>query len=102
MIPTVKPAEKAAIFSSLRAGMVPRIGLHHLQVGRLEEIQAVLKDLEQIEQGGSSVRFIIGRYGSGKSFFLNLCRSTALAKRFVVAQADITLDRRLQGSNGQA
>lgn len=102
MTPAIKPVERTAILQALRAGMVPRIGIQHLQVGRLEEVKAVIGDLDQIEQGGSAVRFIIGRFGSGKSFFLNLCRATALAKRFVVAQADITPDRRLQGSGGQA
>src|SRR5579862_4924577 len=102
MAQPIKPREKSAILNSLRAGVVPRIGLHHLQVGRLDEIKAVLNDLTQIEEGGAAVRFIIGRYGAGKSFFLNLCRMAALKKRFVVAQADLTLDRRLHGTGGQA
>ncbi len=89
-------------FNRLRAGVVPRVGLRHLQVGRLDEVAAVLEDLERIEQGGASIRFIIGRYGAGKSFFLNLARMVALERKFVVAQADITLERRLHGSGGQA
>jgi hypothetical protein len=99
---SIKPRERDAIIQSLRAGVVPRVGLRHLQVGRLEEVTAVLKDLERIEQGGASIRFIIGRYGAGKSFFLNLARTVALERKFVVAQADITLERRLHGSSGQA
>jgi hypothetical protein len=98
----IKPRERDAILQSLRAGVVPRIGLRHLQVGRLNEVAAVLKDLERIEQGGAAVRFVIGRYGAGKSFFLNLMRMVALERKFVVAQADVTLERRLHGSNGQA
>ena len=98
----VKPRERDAILQSLRAGVVPRVGLRHLQVGRLDEVAAVLNDLERIEQGGASIRFIIGRYGAGKSFFLNLARAVALERKFVVAQADITLERRLHGSTGQA
>ena len=62
----------------------------------------MLSDLERIEQGGASIRFIIGRYGAGKSFFLNLARTVALERKFVVAQADVTLERRLHGSTGQA
>lgn len=98
----IKPRERDAILQSLRAGVVPRIGLRHLQVGRLDEVAAVLDDLGRIERGGASVRFIIGRYGAGKSFFLNLARMVALERKFVVAQADITTERRLHGSGGQA
>ena len=99
---SIKPRERDAILQSLRAGVVPRAGLRHLQVGRLDEVAAVLDDLQRIEQGGASIRFIIGRYGAGKSFFLNLARMVALERKFVVAQADITLERRLHGSGGQA
>jgi hypothetical protein len=98
----VKPRERDAILQSLRAGVVPRVGLRHLQVGRLDEVTAILRDLDRIEQGGASIRFIIGRYGAGKSFFLNLARAVALERKFVVAQADVTLERRLHGSGGQA
>ncbi len=83
-------------------GVVPRVGLRHLQVGRRDEVAAILEDLKRIEQGGASIRFIIGRYGAGKSFFLNLARMVALERKFVVVQADITLERRLHGATGQA
>lgn len=102
MVVTIKPRERDAILQSLRAGVVPHIGLQHVQVGRKDEVVAVLKDLEHIELGGASIRFIIGRFGSGKSFFLNLIRMVALEKRFVVVQADITPNRRLYASCGQA
>ena len=102
MTASIKPRERDAILQSLRAGVVPRVGLRHLQVGRLDEIAAILEDLQRIEQGGASIRFIIGRYGAGKSFFLNLARMVALERKFVVLQADITLERRLHGSSGQA
>jgi hypothetical protein len=98
----IKPRERDAILQSLRAGVVPRIGLRHLQVGRLDEVAAVLDDLGRIERGGATVRFIIGPYGAGKSFFLNLARMVALERKFVVAQADITTERRFHGSGGQA
>ena len=97
-----KPRERSAILQSLAAGVVPAIGLHCIQVGRSDEVGAVVKDLEQVETGGAAVRFIIGRFGSGKTFFLNLIRSVAMKRKFVVAQADITTDRRLHGTNGQA
>jgi DNA-binding phage protein len=102
MSSAIKPRERDAILQSLRAGVVPRIGLRHLQVGRKDEVAAVLDDLGRIERGGAAVRFIIGRFGAGKSFFLNLARMVALERKFVVAQADITTDRRLHGSGGQA
>ena len=98
----VKLRERDAILQSLRAGVVPRLGLRHLQVGRHEEVAAVLDDLGRIERGGAAVRFVIGKYGAGKSFFLNLARIVALEKKFVVAQADITTERRMHGSGGQA
>ena len=99
----IRPRERDAILQSLRAGVVPHIGLQHIQVDRKDEVAAILNDLDRIAQdGGSAIRFIIGRYGSGKSFFLNLARIVALEKKFVVVQADITPERRLQGSSGQA
>lgn len=98
----IKPRERDAILQSLRAGVVPRIGLQHIQVGRKAEVAAILSDLDRIAQDGATVRFIIGRYGSGKSFFLNLARMVALEKKFVVVQADISPDRRLHASGGQA
>lgn len=97
-----KPRERTAILQSLAAGVVPAIGLHCIQVGRADEVGAVVQDLERVEAEGSSVRFIIGRFGSGKTFFLNLIRSVALKRKFVVIQADITTDRRLHGTGGQA
>lgn len=98
----ISPRERAAILQSLAAGVVPAIGLHHIQVGRLNEVEALIRDLKLVEQGGASVRFIVGRFGSGKTFFLNLIRSVAQQRKFVVAQADITTERRFHGSGGQA
>ena len=94
--------ERNAIIQSLAAGVVPGIGLQHFQVGRNDEVQALVRDLESIAHGGAACRFIIGRFGSGKTFFLNLLRTVALQKKFVVVQADITTERRLHGSAGQA
>ncbi|MEM9137490.1 MAG: ATP-binding protein [Cyanobacteria bacterium P01_F01_bin.42] len=100
--PRLKDKERDAIIQSLRAGVVPRIGLQHIQVGRSREIEAMLGDLARIEQGGAAIRFVIGEYGSGKTFFLTLVRSIALQKKMVTAHADLTPDRRLQASSGQA
>src|SRR6266436_4612612 len=77
-------------------------GLHLIQVGRKQEVAAILTDLERVEQGGAAFRIVVGRFGSGKSFFLNLVRTLALQKRMVVVQADMTTERRINASGGQA
>lgn len=89
-----------AIINSLSAGVVPRIGLGYIAVGRKDEVEALLYDLENIAEGGASCRFIIGRYGSGKSFMLQLIRNNAMERKFVVADADLSPERRLTGSKG--
>ena len=98
----IKLRERSAIIQSLLAGVVPKVGLQHIQVGRKDEINAIITDLDRIIDDGATIRFIVGRYGSGKSFFLNLSRLVALEKKFVVVQADITPDRRLHATGGQA
>jgi hypothetical protein len=98
----ILPRERGAILQSLAAGVVPRIGLHHIQVGRKDETTALLGDLERIGSGGAAIRFVVGRFGTGKSFFLNLVKTLALEKKFVVMQADVTPTRRLSASAGQA
>lgn len=98
----IKRRERDAILQSLQAGLVPRLGLHLIQVGRRDEVSALLQDLDRIADGGAAFRIIVGRFGSGKSFFLNLVRTLALQKRLVVAQADMTMERRIQASGGQA
>jgi len=97
----VSKREATAIFNSLSAGVVPRTGLRHIAVGRLREVAAIKNDLDHIREGGAAVRFIIGRYGSGKSFMLQLIRTYALESKFVVADADFTPERWLQGSGGR-
>ncbi|HVS71004.1 MAG TPA: BREX system ATP-binding domain-containing protein [Phycisphaerae bacterium] len=94
--------DRTAILSSLGAGVVPRIGLAHVQVGRKSEVAAMLQDLEKVEAAGAAVRFVVGRFGSGKTFFVHLIQTVALERKFVVAKADITIDRRLAASGGQA
>lgn len=98
----IRPRERDAVIQSLRAGVVPRVGQAHIQVGRAAEVQALVHDLDRIADGGSGSRFVIGEYGAGKTFFLNLIRSIALEKRLVTVHADLSPDRRLQSSSGQA
>jgi hypothetical protein len=98
----IKAKDRDAVIQSLRAGVVPRSGQHLIQVGRVQELEALIKDIDRIGDGGSAIRFVIGEYGSGKTFFLSLVRAIALQKKLVTAHADLTPDRRLHASKGQA
>ena len=89
------------IINSLKGGVVPRIGLPYITVGRQTEINALLHDIDIIADGGASFRFIVGKYGSGKSFLLQTIRNYVMDKNFVVADADLSPERRLQGTKGQ-
>jgi hypothetical protein len=102
MSPRIRDREREAIPRALQAGVVPRIGLQHLQVGRKGEIGAVINDLDHIADGGASVRFVIGPYGSGKTFFINLARTVAHNQNFVVTDADFAMNRRLYSTSGDA
>ncbi|GMO40570.1 MAG: ATP-binding protein [Termitinemataceae bacterium] len=102
MSEVIKPKERDAVIQSLRAGVVPRSGQHLIQVGRKLEIEAMLLDLERIADGGGAVRFVIGEYGAGKTFFLNLVRAVAMEKGIVTANADLTPDKRLHATGGYA
>jgi hypothetical protein len=98
----IRPRERDALLQSLRAGVVPRIGQQHIQVGRVHEVTALVRDIERINDGGAGSRFVIGEYGSGKTFFLNLVRSIALQQKLVTVHADLSPDRRLHATGGQA
>ena len=98
----IRSIDRSAILQSLSAGVVPRRGLHHIQVGRAKEVSALLTDLGRIIEGGSTIRFVIGEYGSGKSFFLQLIRMAALEQQMVTMHGDLTPDRRLSATGGQA
>ena len=89
------------VLNALRGGVVPRIGLQYVAVGRKAEIDALLGDVESVADGGASFRFITGRYGSGKSFLIQTIRSYVMDRGFAVADADLTPERRLHGTNGQ-
>ena len=91
----------SAIINSLKGGVVPRIGLPYITVGREQEINALLHDVDIIADGGASFRFIVGKYGSGKSFLLQTIRSYVMDRNFVVVDADLSPERRLQGTKGQ-
>ncbi|XBQ17386.1 MAG: ATP-binding protein [Oceanicaulis sp.] len=98
----LKPRERDAIVQALRAGVVPKLGLRHIQVGRAREIGELVKDIDRVADGGSAIRFIIGEYGSGKTFFMNLVRLIALEKGMVAMFADLAPDRRIYATGGQA
>ncbi len=99
--PRVPKRIAAVLINSLKGGVVPRIGLPFITVGRKTEIAALLHDLDLIADGGASFRFLVGRYGAGKSFLLQTIRTHAMGKGFVVADADLSPERRLQGNGGQ-
>ena len=99
--PRVPKRVAAVILNSLKGGVVPRIGLPYITVGREVEIRALLTDLSLIADGGASFRFRVGRYGAGKSFLLQTIRTHAMGEGFVVADADLSPERRLQGGQGQ-
>mgnify|MGYP006341884323 FL=1 len=89
------------IINSLKGGVVPRIGLPYIAVGRRREVEALLHDVDIVGNGGASFRFIVGKYGSGKSFLLQTIRNHVMDRNFVVADADLSPERRLQGNQGQ-
>jgi len=90
-----------AIINSLTAGVVPRVGLEHIAVGRKQETQTILRDLENLSEGAAAFRFVVGRYGSGKSFLLQIIRNYAMEQDFVVADVDLSPEKRLSGSGNQ-
>lgn len=102
MIDQIKPKEATSIINSLIGGVVPKIGVQHIAVGRSEEINAVVSALEDVKNGHSMVKFWIGDFGSGKSFMLHLLNTVALKQKFVVANADFTPDNRLYSNDGKA
>jgi hypothetical protein len=98
----IRLKDRDAIIQSLRAGVVPRSAPHLIQVGRKREIEAMIHDIDRVIDGGAAVKFVIGEYGSGKTFFLNLTRSIAMEKGLVTANADLTPDKRLHATGGYA
>jgi len=97
----IRLKERDAIIQSLKSGVTPKIGIQHIQVGRVHELKALYQDIERIAQGGSAFRLIIGEYGSGKTFFLSVVRAIALEKKLVTVNADLSPDRRIHATSGQ-
>jgi len=98
----IRARDRDAVLQALRAGVVPRMGLEHIQVARENELRELLREIDGIADGGSGFRLVIGEYGSGKTFFLNLVRAMALSRQLVTARADLSADRRLHSTSGQA
>lgn len=98
----IRLKERDAIIQSLKSGVTPKIGIQHIQVGRINEVKALYQDIERIIDGGSAFRLIIGDYGSGKTFFLSVIRSIALEKKLITVSADLSPDRRIHATSGQA
>jgi len=101
-ITTLRPRERDALIQSLRAGVTPLLGARHIQVGRDAELAALEKNLDHIANGGSAFKLVVGEYGSGKTFFMNLVRGAAMERQLVVAHADLNPNRRLHASSGEA
>lgn len=99
---TIRQKDRDAVIQSLRAGVVPRTGQHLIQVGRAKELESLISDIERLVSGGSAFRLVIGEYGSGKTFFLNLVRAVGMEKKLVTTYADLNPDRRLHATGGQA
>lgn len=102
MIDNIKPKEATSIINSLVGGVVPKIGVQHITVGRTEEIEAFIAALNDVKNGHSIAKFWIGDFGSGKSFMLHLLNTVALKQKFVVANADFTPDNRLYANDGKS
>lgn len=98
----VSPKDRDAVLQALRAGVVPRRGLRHIQVARESELRAFLNDVERIADGGSAFRVLCAGYGGGKTFLLSLVRAIAAEKGLITMHADLTPDRRIYGASGQA
>lgn len=97
----ISRATAATVLNSLKGGVVPRIGLEYITVGRRNEIQSLLQDVSVIEQGGAAICFIEGKYGSGKTFLMHAIRNHVMEKNFVVTDVELSVDRRFVGNKGQ-
>lgn len=102
MTAAIPARERDATIQALRAGVVPRVGIRHIQVGRAREVEETIRDVDRIAEGGSACRLVIGDYGAGKTFFLNLARAVAAERKLVVMHADLSPERRIHASGGQA
>ena len=101
MSTNIPPRIASILINALKGGVVPRVGLEYATVGRAQEIAAILHDIDLVADGGASFRFIVGKYGSGKSFLLQTIRNYATAKGFAVVDADLSPERRFSGTKGE-
>lgn len=96
------PKRKAIVLlNALQGGVVPRVGLGYISVGREQEINALLRDIEVIENGGSTFRLISGNYGTGKTFLIQTIKEYLLDKGFVTCDCDLSPERCFIGTNGK-
>ncbi len=100
--PDLRPRERDALIQSLRAGVTPLLGAKHIQVGRDAEMAAMETSLDRIASGGSVFKLVVGEYGAGKTFFMNVVRGSAMERQLVVAHADLNPSRRLHATGGEA
>lgn len=98
----VNKRDSQAILNSLIGGVVPSRGLQHILVGRIAEANQIMKDLQEVKEGSTKVKFFIGAFGSGKSFIQGLIQQIGFKEKFVVAKADFTPERRLYGNDRKA
>lgn len=102
IVEKIRPRVRDSILQALAAGVVPSVGIQHIQVGRVNELKGMIRDVERIADGGSAFRLIVGDYGAGKSFFLQVTKTVALKQNLVVVHADLSPERRLVATGGQA
>ena len=100
--PPIRPRDRDRLMQALSAGVVPSIGQHHIAVGRAKELDAAVRNILRVADGGSSFTLVSGEYGSGKTFYLELVNAIALEKKLVVTRADLDPQRRLYATQGQA
>lgn len=78
------------IIDSLRNGTVPAEGTENIAVGIDEELTEIQDQIERTREDKSAFKFIIGDYGSGKTFFSTSVREMAYDKKFVVSSVVIS------------
>ncbi len=99
----IKVGRKSAniIIKALSSGVVPSRGAEQIAVGRKEEVLSFDRDLQDVSDGIGVFRFVIGDYGTGKTFISQLVRTHAADSGFLVMNADLSPACRLKGSNGE-
>ena len=88
------------IVTALNSGLVPRSGIENIMVGREDVLIQIEIDLDNVSTGLSLTKFIIGKYGTGKSFMQAAITQKGYAKNFVVSKVDFSPYRRLYNNDG--